>query len=223
MLDDPPAVLLDFYDTLAWIDWPAVREGRTRLAEAAGADPGCLLERWDRTVAERTLGRLGPPADELAQLLAGCQTSAGPGRLAELLALDRETWRRCVRAYEDALDGLQRLRGRGCRLAIVSNCSWQGREAIRALGIDREVDLAVLSSEVGACKPDPAVFRLALDGLGVPAEAAVLVDDVPENLEAARELGLRGLLMDRRGRSPESGSPRVTSLAEVEAALFPTG
>lgn len=224
MIDERPAVLLDLYDTLAWVDWPAVREGRARLAERAGADPDCFRERCDQTVAARSLAELGPPVEELARLLAPC---AGPRLarrlLADLVELDRETWRRGVRLFDDALEGVRRLRGRGCRLAIVSNCSWQGGEVVRALGLDSEVEAVVLSFEVGLRKPQPAMLRLVLDRLGTSASSAVLVDDLVENLEAAAALGTRTLLVDRRGRTPDGIHRRVRDIAEVERALFPAG
>jgi len=221
VIDERPSVLLDLYDTLAWVDWPSVREGRTRLAERAGADPGCFLGQCDQTVAARSLAELGPPAEELVRLLAPCGAAPWRAELADLVELDRATWRRGVRLFDGALEGVRRLRRRGCRLAIVSNCSWQGGEVVRALGLDREVDAVVLSFEVGLRKPEPAMLRLVLGRLGASAASAVLVDDLVENLEAAAALGTGTLLMDRRGRTPDGHHRRVRDVAEVELSLFP--
>ncbi|HSR22126.1 MAG TPA: HAD-IA family hydrolase, partial [Candidatus Eisenbacteria bacterium] len=118
---------------------------------------------------------------------------------------------------------VRRLRRRGCRLAIVSHCSWQGGEVVRALGLDREVDAVVLSFDVGLRKPQPAMLRLVLERLGASAASAVLVDDLVENLEAAAALGTGTLLMDRPGRTPDSDHRRVRDVSEVELALFPPG
>ena len=223
MVDDRSAVLLDFYDTLAWVDWPAVRAGRARLAEAAGADPACFMEQCDRTIAARSLAELGPPPEELAWLLGHCGRTPKEAELAELVELDRETWRGSVRLFDDALGAIRRLRGRGCRLAIVSNCTWQGAEVVRALGLDREVDAVLLSFELGMCKPEPALLRLACERVGVAASHAALVDDVVANLDAAAALGARTLLVDRRRRAPACDHRRVADVAEAEQALFPPG
>jgi putative hydrolase of the HAD superfamily len=221
MVDVRPVIILDLYDTLAWVDWPSVREGRVRLAELAGVEPGCFLECCDRTVAARSVAELGPPAEELGRLLERCGVTPQPAELAELVEFDRATWRQGVRLFDDALEGLRRLRRRGCRLAILSNCSWQGAEVVRALGLAREVDAVVLSFEVGLQKPEPALLRLVLERVGAAAPAAVLVDDLVENLDAAAAMGVRSLLVDRRGRSSGGDHRRVGSLAEVELALFP--
>ena len=55
-------------------------------------------------------------------------------------------------------------------------------------------DAVVISFEVQLAKPEPEIYRVTLDRLGVPAFDALFVDDRVENIEAARELGLQTLL-----------------------------
>ena len=50
--------------------------------------------------------------------------------------------------------------------------------------------MLVISGEEGIRKPEPAIYALAAERLGLPAEAIVFVDDLPHNLEPARELGM---------------------------------
>lgn len=57
-------------------------------------------------------------------------------------------------------------------------------------------DLIVISAEVGMLKPDPAIYQLALDRLGVVAAEAVFVDDVPANVEAAVQIGIHGIVFE---------------------------
>jgi epoxide hydrolase-like predicted phosphatase len=54
-------------------------------------------------------------------------------------------------------------------------------------------DLMVISAEVGLAKPDPRIYQLVLERLQVPAQAAIFLDDVLENVEAARSVGLTGI------------------------------
>jgi putative hydrolase of the HAD superfamily len=54
-------------------------------------------------------------------------------------------------------------------------------------------DVVILSAEVGLVKPDPAIYQLALDQLGVAAEAAVFLDDFRENVDGARQVGLQAI------------------------------
>jgi len=83
------------------------------------------------------------------------------------------------------------LRALGVRTGLLSN-SWGDiypRERIAAA-----FDSVVISAEVGLRKPQPEIFRLALDGLGVAAERAVFVDDAEPNLVGARTVGVRTIL-----------------------------
>lgn len=57
-----------------------------------------------------------------------------------------------------------------------------------------QLDLVMMSNEVGMAKPDPAIFRLALELLDLPAGQTLFVDDLAENVEAARHLGMAGIV-----------------------------
>ncbi len=96
------------------------------------------------------------------------------------------------RLNEPLIDALRRWKGR-VALGLISN-AWSGlREVLRRLGLLELFDAVVISAEVGRMKPDPEIFRLTLRRLGVAPEAAAFVDDLPENVQAARALGLYGI------------------------------
>lgn len=75
----------------------------------------------------------------------------------------------------------------------------------------------MLSCDIGVLKPEPAPFRVAVDCLGVVPERALLVDDVPANLDAAGRLGLRTLLIARGPEPfPQPGPhPLIDRLEQV--------
>ncbi|MFR9730117.1 HAD family hydrolase [Saccharopolyspora sp. MS10] len=90
------------------------------------------------------------------------------------------------------------LRAAGLRTALLSN-SWGNNypwEAMEGL-----FELAVISSEVRLRKPDPAIYRLTLDRLGLAPEQAAFVDDGTPNVEAAEQIGMRGVLHTEAGRT----------------------
>ncbi len=58
----------------------------------------------------------------------------------------------------------------------------------------KEFDLVVLSNEVGLAKPDPEIYRLALEILDVSAEQALFIDDIAENVAAAQSCGIAALV-----------------------------
>ena len=75
-----------------------------------------------------------------------------------------------VHLWEDSLPTLRELRARGLRTAIVSNCDHSTRPIVDELGLEREADAVVLSFEVGVAKPDPGIYRAALDALDARPE-----------------------------------------------------
>lgn len=96
--------------------------------------------------------------------------------------------------YPDTVGVLDTLRDKGIRTAVVSNIAWDIRSVLAAAGA--EADEVVLSFEVGAAKPDPAIFDAALRRLGVAAGDALMVGDSEENDGAARGLGCAFALVD---------------------------
>ncbi len=70
-------------------------------------------------------------------------------------------------------------------------------------------DLIVYSHEAGMSKPDPRIYQLACDGLGVPAADMVFLDDLPENVVAARQAGLHAVLFQDTGQA----------IADIQALL----
>ncbi|SDD02551.1 Haloacid dehalogenase superfamily, subfamily IA, variant 2 with 3rd motif like haloacid dehalogenase/haloacid dehalogenase superfamily, subfamily IA, variant 3 with third motif having DD or ED/haloacid dehalogenase superfamily, subfamily IA, variant 1 with third motif having Dx(3-4)D or Dx(3-4)E [Mycolicibacterium neoaurum] len=96
--------------------------------------------------------------------------------------------------YPDTATALNGLRGKGIKTAVVSNIAFDLRPALAAA--DTGADEYVLSFEVGAVKPDPAIFRIALQRLGVDAEETLMVGDSEEADGGARAVGCAFALVD---------------------------
>ncbi|MDX6653309.1 MAG: hypothetical protein QOH18_1, partial [Solirubrobacterales bacterium] len=101
-----------------------------------------------------------------------------------------------------AREALRRLGDMGLRLAIVSNWDVSLEEVLEMLDLRVLVDHVVTSAEVGHAKPDPRIFRYALQLLEVEACAAVHVGDSWElDVVGARNAHIRPVLVGERGRS----------------------
>nr|WP_240963304.1 HAD-IA family hydrolase [Antrihabitans stalactiti] len=83
------------------------------------------------------------------------------------------------------------LREAGLAVGLLSN-SW-GNTYPRAQ-IDELFDPVVISGEVGLRKPHAAIYELAVDKLGVPADRVLFIDDAEPNVLGARAVGLQALL-----------------------------
>ena len=174
------ALLVDFGGVLVVDLWPqAAADWSPRLgvepaeflaAVFGGHEAGVLVGRTDEPawweLVGRRLGIEHPVLDEL---------------IADLC--DREVWDEELVAY------LRRIKGRA-RVTLVSNAWPDTRRRIESVGGHGVLDDLVLSCEVGAAKPDPAIYGLALERAGAGPEEALFVDDAEVNVAAARGLGL---------------------------------
>lgn len=86
---------------------------------------------------------------------------------------------------------LRDLKARGLRVGVLSNTLPSLRESLAHHGLASHVDAFFASCALGVAKPDPRAFLLALEGLELAPEETLYLDDDPENVEAARRLGLR--------------------------------
>ena len=96
--------------------------------------------------------------------------------------------------YPDTVEVLRSLREHKLKTAVVSNIAFDIRPAFQTA--EAHADEFVLSFEVGAVKPDPRIFGVALERLGVAPEGAIMVGDSEENDGAARTLGCEFVLVD---------------------------
>ena len=131
--------------------------------------------------------------------------------------VERHVW--CL-ADETAAVVLDELKRQGLIIAVISNTE-DGRliESLEAAGIADRFDLLIDSHLVGYRKPDPAIFSLTLERLGLqPDETAYVGDSYAHDALAARAAGLRGILLDPLNLHPESICPRISSLVELIGA-----
>ena len=182
-------------------------------------EPGHLARIWEP--------RLGLGPDEMNSRLAEVAAAGAVGtiseqqagqRIAEILGLDAgqlraflaDLWTEYLGTLNTDLAAyFASLRPR-YRTGIISN-SFVGarhREQQR-YGFADLTDLIVYSHEVGVSKPDPRIYQLACDGLGVPAADMVFLDDVLENVAAARQAGLAAVLFQETGQA----------IADIQALL----
>jgi epoxide hydrolase-like predicted phosphatase len=98
-----------------------------------------------------------------------------------------------IQADVRMVDLVRRLRGR-YRVGLLSNASDAGPQLVHErYGLDGLFDVEVISALVGLAKPNPAIYRLALERLGTAPEATVFVDDYAPNVAAAAALGIHGI------------------------------
>jgi len=122
--------------------------------------------------------------------------------------------------FEDVVPALERLRAAGLKLGVVSNFEEWLERLLDELGIGSFFGVRVISGVEGMEKPDPRIFRLAIERAGVSAERSAYVGDNPDfDIAPAAAVGMYPVLIDRRDRFPEMNGARVTSLEQLPSAL----
>ncbi len=179
------AVLFDFGGVIVRTEYQAPRE---HLAERLNMtyEDLCRLVFESETGRQASLGKVATEAHWRTVARRLSQPIAAIGSLREEFFAGDVLDRRLV-------EFISSLRPR-CRTGLLSNAWPETRQYIEQNHLAEAFDVVVISSEVGLMKPDHAIYQLALKRLEVPAQEAVFVDDTEINVEAARELGIRGIL-----------------------------
>lgn len=219
------AIFLDALGTLIRLDkpWPALREllrerhgvevsladaRRAMLTEMGYYRANCIRAGDAASLASLRLDCAQILREQLAPALDHLEPEALVPTLLDTLHFE---------PFEDVLLALHRWREEGLRLFVVSNWDISLHDVLRATGLRELLDGVVCSAEVGASKPDPAIFLAALELAGVSPGEVVHVGDSPEeDVAGALAAGIRPLLLRRDSDGPAgpAGVPTI-SLREL--------
>ncbi len=219
----PLALLLDAGDTLLFFDGQAM--GAALAAEGV-AVAAATLEGALHRAKQQYRRHVGQGRDHeggwfglMRELLV--LSGLGPERAQALLPALRRAhdelyfWRKVPAGLPDALG---RARAAGLRLGVVSNSEGRLRSVLQRLGLLDYFEQVVDSAIEGVEKPAPAIFRLALQRMGVPAARALYAGDVPEvDVGGARRAGMHAVLVDPLGHYAQE--PQWPRVASVEALI----
>lgn len=104
------------------------------------------------------------------------------------------------------------------KIALLSNDVAEWSSYLRKKhGIEEYIDYAFISSDLRVRKPDPEIYRQALDGMDIKPSECVFIDDDPRRVDAAAELGIASILFNRNNDSYKG--LQVKSFKELSAIL----
>ncbi len=192
---DVEAVTIDAYGTLVALCDPVpplraalrthgVERSANEVARAFAAEVAFYVPHAHEGRDEETLARLR--RDCARVFLEAVGVALDPASFAgELVAAVR------FRVLPGAAEACRQLAERGLRLAVVSNWDVGLHEYLAQLELAPLLDAVVTSAEAGAPKPEPSVWTLALERLGVEPEQTVHIGDSEADAEGARAVGMR--------------------------------
>jgi putative hydrolase of the HAD superfamily len=170
------------------------------------ANGGRVSEAW-RDYFHLILSRVGMPATEQAAIIDALWEAHQRFGL----------WTVAIPGGPETVADLKR---RGFKLGVVSNAEGRVEQDLDAAGYAGLLETVVDSHVVGVEKPDPEIFRIALERMDSPAESAVFLGDVPSvDIVGARAAGIAPILLDRHDLYGDLEERRVRSIRELPAML----
>jgi putative hydrolase of the HAD superfamily len=208
------AVIFDLWNTIAV--WPEDlwAETRPQVAEHLGLSVEEFETRWYGELAH--LRELGPMSDVLDLF------DLSPDDAERVTALRREVTRRGLVPVPGAVETIAALRDRGLKTGLITVCSDDVVKLWEETDFHGLFDAEVFSAAVGLRKPDPRIYRIALEKLGVEAEDAMFVGDgANDELAGAERVGLIAVGVESpTGELPDDwDGPRIRELPELLALV----
>lgn len=215
------AVLLDAGGVLVDLDYGYVRR---LIASRHGSVPEDELSRAEAIARKeinetvRAGGRVGNSWRDYFHIILGRVGVPGDAHAALIDSM----WEAHQRvglwtvACDGALEAVTELKRLGLRIGVVSNAEGTVARNLDDAGFKGSFETVVDSHLVGVEKPDPAIFRIALERMSLRASRAVYVGDLPEvDVKGARAAGIAPILVDRHDIHPDVDVPRIRSLREL--------
>ena len=221
-----PTLFWDFHGTLSlpaddWFDalWEYLPHERMSEEELRGRFRHVCMPWWTMPGEHTPTGRdwWRYVKEGFTALLTGCGYSAAETEKAvgSLQRTVSDPARH--RLYPDAISTLAELQRRGYRHVLVSNNFPELWQVAEALGLAPYFSAHIVSAEVGWDKPSPEIFRLALEAAGNPAQAIMIGDNPTDDIEGAKRVGLRAILVHPRRQTAqaETSCETLTDLLEL--------
>ena len=204
------AVIFDLWNTIAV--WPEDlwAETRPQVAEHLGLTQQEFESRWYGELAH--MREMGPMSDVLALF------DLTPDDAERVTALRREVTRKGLVPVPGAVETIAALRERGLKTGLITVCSEDVVSLWEETDFHGLFDAEVFSAAVGLRKPDPEIYRIALEKLGVEAEDAMFVGDgANDELGGAERVGMTAVGVESpTGELPDDwGGLRIRELPEL--------
>ena len=235
----PRGLLLDLDDTILSFSASADPCWREVCARFAPSVPGVAEDELFRAIRAAARSFWADPElddrgrrdlvwsrRQIVGAAVGSVAADSEGIASEIADAYSELRERRVTLFPGALSALRELRRRGVGLALVTNGSSRAQRAkIERFALEPLLDSILVEEEVGCGKPDPRIFRAALEALDVSAPDAWMIgDNLERDVAGAQSLGIHGIWCDHGARGLPAESPVrpdriVTGLAHLLADL----
>ena len=151
------------------------------------------------------------------------KTLSFPGDIEKSIKVLGEEWLegKRLRLLDDALSSLNRLRGAGLKLGVISNWDETLDSVLRRLEVIDLFEITIASCQVGRSKPDPEIFKIAFERANTTADQCwYLGDQIETDIHPAKALGMKTIYVDYYGKGGGDGEADFTANSFSVAAEF---
>jgi len=191
------AVIFDLFGTLA-VNLPTDEYSRllreiAALVEVPGDD---FARAWVEKMDDRMVGKFGGGAGNIAAACSQLGLEPDPVGLREAVRIRQEFTRRNLQPRQNALKTLRTLRSLGLMVGLISDCTDEVPTLWDQTPFAELIDHPLFSCSVGVKKPDPSIYHLACEGLGVVPEKCLYIGDgASDELDGATHVGMDAALI----------------------------
>lgn len=196
----------------------------TAMAEALGVPSEDFTSAWQATFDLRAVGDLASVEANITHCLRTLGKESDPSCIAAAVRIRMALTERALIPRQESESTLLALRASGFRLGLISDCSSEVPLVWPHTVFAPLFDTALFSCAVGLKKPDPRIYRLACNRLGVPARRCLYVGDGSRELTGAAAVGMTAIMLQASHEDPRDAhridaeawaGPTVTALPEV--------
>ncbi len=224
------AVIFDLFGTL--VDNFSVREHESVLTEMAsvlGVPPDKFIRLWLNTFPQRATGVLPTPEANIEHICQKLGAHVSDANVKSAAKIRFSFTARSVTPRADSLETLSRLKSKGLKTGLISDCSGEVPTIWGDTPFASLFDVTVFSCVAGMRKPDPRIYQLATEQLGVrPQRCLYIGDGSSHELTGASQVGMHPVLL----RTPDKentdahqidredwNGPVISSLKEILTLL----
>ena len=180
-----------------------------------------LLGDIDKKIRKEVINRKDYKSDSLCLLTLEKESKVNwDKKKREMVLATFKKWRNAQYCYPSTKKVLLELRKRGYKLAIVSNNNNLCEDVVYRLGLEKLVDVIILSHKIGVRKPNPNIYKKSCKRLDVKIHEVIFIgDNLKKDVLIPKSLGMKAILFDPK-KEHKNFKPRVTNLKELLKRRF---
>jgi putative hydrolase of the HAD superfamily len=190
------AVVFDLFGTLVDDFVSSVGQMNTELAAALTVPLEPFMQLWRQTSEMRTIGAFQTVEDSIEYVCGVMGVEVTAEQMTKAVDIRLRHTRRALEPKSNAVGTLAQLKNQGYKLGLLSNCSIEIPILWQETAFASLIDNPIFSSREGLKKPDPRIYHLACERLGVaPEDCLYVADGENHELKAAAEVGIHPVLI----------------------------